>query len=83
MTADLALRKDRSPAEYREMIQDCQASAKQINQTIERLLTLARLDSGVALYRPQPVDVAERSRTVCRSGPSTRRSFGTWPNRDS
>ncbi|NBO91125.1 MAG: hypothetical protein EBV06_02225 [Planctomycetia bacterium] len=59
MTADLALRKDRSPAEYREMIQDCQASAKQINQTIERLLTLARLDSGVALYRPQPVDVAE------------------------
>jgi signal transduction histidine kinase len=41
------------------MIQDCHASAQQMNQIIERLLTLARLDAGVALFRPQPVDVAE------------------------
>ncbi|MGL4550255.1 MAG: sensor histidine kinase [Gemmataceae bacterium] len=58
MTTDLALRKDRTPAEYRELFQDAQTSAKHMNQMVERLLTLARLDAGVALYRPRLVDVA-------------------------
>jgi signal transduction histidine kinase len=41
------------------MLGDCRASAQQMNQIIERMLTLARLDAGVAQLRPQPVNVAE------------------------
>jgi heavy metal sensor kinase len=59
MTTELALRKPRANEEYREMLGDCRASAQQMNQIIERMLTLARLDAGVAQLRPQPVNVAE------------------------
>jgi heavy metal sensor kinase len=57
-TTELALRKPRSAEEYRELIQDCRLSAEQMNQAVERLLTLARLDAGVDRLRPRPVDVA-------------------------
>jgi signal transduction histidine kinase len=59
MTTELALRKQRGNEEYREMLGDCRASAQQMNQIIERMLTLARLDAGVAVIRPQRVQVAE------------------------
>jgi heavy metal sensor kinase len=58
-TTELALRKQRSPEQYREFLQDCRASAQVMNQIVERLLTLARLDAGVDRLRPQAVDVAE------------------------
>jgi two-component system heavy metal sensor histidine kinase CusS len=58
-TTELALRKPRSAEQYREFLLDCQGSAKQMNQIVERLLTLARLDAGVDRLRPQVVDVAE------------------------
>jgi heavy metal sensor kinase len=57
-TAEFALRKPRSPEQYRELFGDCHASAKQMNQIVERLLTLARLDAGVDRVRTQRVDVA-------------------------
>src|SRR5262249_34955461 len=57
-TIDVALRKPRSPEEYRELLEDCRASGQQMNQLVERLLALARLDAGVDLLRPQQVDVA-------------------------
>lgn len=57
-TTELALRKPRSAEEYREMLVECRAGAKQMNAIIERLLTLARLDAGVDMIRPQPVNVA-------------------------
>ena len=59
MTTELALRKPRANEEYREMLGDCRASAQQMNQIIERMLTLARLDAGVAQVRLQRVPVAE------------------------
>jgi heavy metal sensor kinase len=68
-TTELALRKPRSPEQYREMFQDCRTSAQQINQIIERLLTLARLDAGVDRLRAQDVDVgalAEQCAAVVR-----------------
>jgi heavy metal sensor kinase len=68
-TTSLALRKTRSAEEYREMLQDCHLSAQQLNQIVERLLTLARLDAGVDLVRPQPVDagtMAEQCAAVVR-----------------
>jgi heavy metal sensor kinase len=58
-STEVALRKPRTAEEYRETIEDCRLSAKQMNQAVERLLTLARLDAGVDVVRPQTVDVAE------------------------
>jgi heavy metal sensor kinase len=58
-TTELALRKLRTPEQYREFLQDCRGSAQQMNQIVERLLTLARLDAGVDRLRPQSVDVAD------------------------
>ena len=68
-TTELALRKPRSPEQYREFMQDCHASAQQMNQIVERLLTLARLDAGVDRLRPQTVDaaaLAQQCATVIR-----------------
>jgi signal transduction histidine kinase len=58
-TLDLALRKPRPVEQLREMLQECRLSAQQMNLIIERMLTLARLDAGVVMVRPQSVDVAE------------------------
>src|SRR5579875_3828028 len=57
-TTELALRKPRSAEHYRELLGDVYASAQQMHQIIERLLTLARLDAGVDRLRIQSVDVA-------------------------
>ncbi len=68
-TIELALRKPRPAEQYREMLQECQLSAQQMNTVVERLLTLARVDAGVAPLRPQSVDVgqlAERCAAVVR-----------------
>src|SRR5262249_33199947 len=54
-TTEIALRKPRSTEEYRELLQDCQLSAQQMNQAIDRMLALARLDAGVDTMRPQAV----------------------------
>ena len=51
--------KPRTADKYREMLQDCQASALHMNQIVERLLTLARLDAGVDRLKPQTIDVME------------------------
>ncbi len=58
-TTEFALRKPRSSEHYRELLGDVHASAQQMNQIVERLLTLARLDAGVDRLRVQSVDVAD------------------------
>lgn len=68
-TIDVTLRKPRQADEYREALEDCRGSAQQINQIVERLLSLARLDAGVDRIRRQSVDatrVAEECVTVVR-----------------
>lgn len=45
MHQELALSKDRTPEEYRAAFQTCQRATQRMNQLIESLLTLARLDS--------------------------------------
>ncbi len=57
-TTEFGLRKPRSVDHYRELLSDIHASAQQMNQIVERLLTLARLDAGVDRLRMQAVDVA-------------------------
>jgi heavy metal sensor kinase len=56
-TIEVGLRKPRSPQEYRELLTDCHAAGTQINQLVERLLALARLDAGVDTLRRRNVDV--------------------------
>jgi heavy metal sensor kinase len=56
-TTEFALRKPRAAEQYRELLGDCLTSAHQMNQIVERLLTLARLDAGVDRLRLQSVDV--------------------------
>jgi heavy metal sensor kinase len=57
-TTEFGLRKPRSPEQYRELLSDVHASAQQMHQIVERLLTLARLDAGVDRLRVQTVDAA-------------------------
>ncbi|CAN5491212.1 hypothetical protein BH10PLA2_BH10PLA2_21320 [soil metagenome] len=57
-TIEVALKKSRSPEEYRETLADCRMSCGHMNELVERLLTLARLDAGVDQLRPSLVDVA-------------------------
>jgi signal transduction histidine kinase len=57
-TLEVALRKQRSPEEYREILQDCRDSGKHMTQLVERLLALARLDAGADLVRAREVDAA-------------------------
>jgi signal transduction histidine kinase len=56
---EVALRKPRSAEEYRQTLEDCRAVARQMRQLVERLLALARLDSGSDRSRPRKVDVGE------------------------
>ncbi len=68
-TLELALRRDRSAEQYREMLQECHTSATHMHQIVERLLTLARLDAGVDRLRARVIDVsdlAEQCATVVR-----------------
>lgn len=58
-TIEVALKKDRTTAEYRELIEECQISAQQMSHLVERLLALARIDSGSNPVRPRPVDVVQ------------------------
>lgn len=57
-TTELALRKPRTPEQYAEMLATCRGSVQQMNQIVERLLTLARLDAGVDSMRLRSVDAA-------------------------
>lgn len=58
-TTEVALRKSRSPEEYREVIADCRASCQQMSRLVERLLALSRLDAGVDRVRTEDVDAAD------------------------
>jgi heavy metal sensor kinase len=61
-TIDVTLRKPRTTEEYRDALTDCRASGQQINEAVERLLALARLDAGVDRVRAQKVDAVDVAR---------------------
>lgn len=56
-TIEIALRKERTPQDYREMLQDCRGITQQMSLIIERLLKLAQLDAGADRVRPERVEV--------------------------
>jgi heavy metal sensor kinase len=57
-TAELALRKQRSDADYRQALQEVLDESERTSDLIENLLTLARADAGKAQIERTPVDVA-------------------------
>lgn len=59
---EVALRKERSPREYQEVLEECRASGQQMYRLVEQLLVLARLDAGAVRLRREPVDVADLAR---------------------
>ncbi|MCI0680550.1 MAG: HAMP domain-containing histidine kinase [Gemmataceae bacterium] len=58
-TLDVALRKQRTLAEYRDALEECRSSGKHMSHLVERLMALARLDAGVERPSLELVDVAE------------------------
>jgi signal transduction histidine kinase len=62
--AEIALRRPRTDAEYRESLSRILATSEQTTELIERLLTLARADAGAAALRFARVDVASNLREI-------------------
>ncbi len=58
-TLDVALRKPRDAEQYRGTLSDCREIARQLSRLVDRILTLAALDSGQG-HRPHAeVDVSD------------------------
>lgn len=58
-TIEVALHKPRTPEKYQEFLVECREIGRQMTRMVERLLLLARMDSGVDAVRPQEVDVGD------------------------
>jgi signal transduction histidine kinase len=58
-SAELALRRGRSPEEYRQSLQEIMAEAERMTALVEDLLILARGDAGVADMPLSPLDLRE------------------------
>jgi signal transduction histidine kinase len=57
-TAELALRRARSPEEYRQSLDDIVSEAERMTQLVEDLLLLARTDAQAADMPREPLDLA-------------------------
>jgi two-component system OmpR family sensor kinase len=61
---ELALRRDRSPEEYRRVLSSALEEAERLSGMAENLLTLARSDAGAIQPRLAQLDLGERVRGV-------------------
>jgi two-component system, OmpR family, heavy metal sensor histidine kinase CusS len=64
-TAELAVRRARSPEAYRESLQEIAGEAERMTQLVEDLLVLARADTGTVEMPLAPVDARQVVRGVC------------------
>jgi heavy metal sensor kinase len=64
--AEIALRKPRSEAEYREALSRTLEESEKISRLIEQLLLLARADSGSAVLPMAPTDLNAALENACR-----------------
>jgi signal transduction histidine kinase len=63
-TAELALRRARSPEAYRESLNEIRAETERMTQLVEDLLLLARTDTGTVEMPLSPLDVRDVVRDV-------------------
>lgn len=66
--AEITLSQPRSADEYREAFADVYAELENTSELVEKLLILARADSGTETLQNGTVDVAEILREVCDKG---------------
>ncbi|MEX0836755.1 MAG: ATP-binding protein [Gemmatimonadota bacterium] len=59
---EIALRRDRTPEEYRRVLESTLEEAVRLGRVTEDLLILARSDAGVLRGRPEPIDLGEAAR---------------------
>jgi heavy metal sensor kinase len=64
--AELALRKTRTEAEYREALRRILDSSEETTQLIEHLLTLARADAGAAQLKFEPLRLPQIVERACQ-----------------
>lgn len=57
-TIDIALRKPRTPEQYRIALDECRVITRQLGQLVERIMTLANLDAGNARTTSTRTDAA-------------------------
>jgi signal transduction histidine kinase len=65
--AEVTLRRDRSPEEYRQSMAYCVEYARQMSQVVEDVLELSRADAGVPILRVEPLDLAALAREEAAS----------------
>ncbi len=58
-TIQVALRKPRTPEEYKSTLKQCVETGSHMTMLVERLLVLSRLDAGVDQMRKEPVNIVE------------------------
>ena len=86
-TAELALRRGRTPESYRESLESIVAEVARMTQLVEDLLMLARTDKALAEIQPAPVDLtgiledvcSEMSNLAAARGVTITKSFGQEP----
>lgn len=66
--AELALRKSRSDAEYREALQEVLTESEHTSSLIENLMLLARADAGTETLKFERLDFSELARGVVARG---------------
>ena len=67
-TAELALRRDRSAADYRDALSQVLAELERTSALVENLMLLARADSGAEALPKQSFDLTESVRDACAQG---------------
>jgi two-component system, OmpR family, heavy metal sensor histidine kinase CusS len=67
-TAELTLRRNRSPETYREALRHVIAEADRMTRLIEDLLLLARADAGLPALPLDRVELTPLVRDICRQG---------------
>jgi heavy metal sensor kinase len=62
---ELALRRERNTAEYRNALENCRTEAERLSRLVENLLTLARADAGEGVAAREPVNLAALAGDLC------------------
>lgn len=65
-TAELALRRDRTPEEYRAAMAEVLDHTTRMSALVDDLLALARADAGIEVRREDPFDLRTVVRSACR-----------------
>jgi heavy metal sensor kinase len=64
---DVALERDRTPADYQDLLRSLREDAARMSQLVGELLTLARADAGQQLLTTERLDLGELVRSVVQA----------------